>query len=199
MARSDIATTPASTKQGARPPRFSVVGKAVRRRPKLLNFWGPFLGAGIRVVEATPDWRYVRVELRQHWWNTNLVGTAFGGALFSMCDPFYMVMLLANVGRDYVVWDRGATIHFRRPGRGTVQAEFRLTEEQIAAVCAAADRDGRHDATFTVSVTDAEGNTVADVEKVVYLRSKKSTASQPPRAVDSPRAPVAQPDRAADF
>jgi acyl-coenzyme A thioesterase PaaI-like protein len=168
-------------------PRFSLVGRAVYRRPWLLNFWGPFLGAGIRVVESTPDWRYLRVELRQHWWNRNLVGTAFGGSLFAMCDPFYMVMLVINLGPDYLVWDRSATIHFRRPGRGTVHAEFRLSAEQIEAVRAAADRDGRHDATFAVTVTDAEGATVAEVEKVIYLRSRKSAADAGSPAVDSPR------------
>jgi len=169
------------------PSRFSAVGRAVYRWPGLLNLWGPFLGNGIRVVEATSDWRYVRVELRQHWWNKNLVGTAFGGALFAMCDPFYMVMLVINLGPDYLVWDRAATIHFRRPGRGTVHAEFRLSAEQLDAVRAAADRDGRHDATFTATVTDAEGTAVAEVEKVIYLRSRKSAAGAGSTAVDSPR------------
>jgi acyl-coenzyme A thioesterase PaaI-like protein len=177
----------ASRPRGGGSPRFSLVGRAVYRRPWLLNFWGPFLGAGIRVVESTPDWRYLRVELRQHWWNRNLVGTAFGGSLFAMCDPFYMVMLVVNLGDDYVIWDRAATIHFRRPGRGTVQAEFRLSAEQLQAVRAAADRDGRHDATFSIGVTDSEGTTIAEVEKVVYLRSKNAAAGPASPAVDSPR------------
>lgn len=180
-------TPESAPRKAAGPRRFNVVGKVAYRWPRLLNFWGPFLGSGIRIAEVGRDWRYVRVELRQHWWNRNLVGTAFGGTLFAMCDPFYMVMLVPNLGEDYVVWDKAGTIGFRRPGRGTLHAEFRLSAEQIEAVRAAADRDGRHDATFAITVTDAEGATVAEVEKVIYVRSKKAAASPPARAVDSQR------------
>ena len=57
-------------------------------------------------------------------WNRNFVGTHFGGSLYSMCDPFFVLILSAALGRDYVVWDKAAAIRFLRPGRGTVKATF---------------------------------------------------------------------------
>lgn len=142
-----------------------------RRWPRLLSAYPPFVGAGIRVAGVSSDWRYVRVEMRLRPWNRNLVGTHFGGSLYAMTDPFYMIMLVNNLDRGYMVWDRAATIRFRRPGRGTVAVEFRLTEEQIGAIRAAADRDGRTDQVLTAIVRDAAGETVAEVEKTIYVRA----------------------------
>ena len=42
-----------------------------------------------------------------------------------------MLMLMANLGRDYIVWDKAASIRYRKPGKGTVRAEFRLSDSQI--------------------------------------------------------------------
>src|SRR5271168_3206280 len=96
-----------------------------------VNLWPPFLGAGIRVKHIALDMKTVEVEMRLNFWNANYVGTHFGGSLFAMTDPFYMLMLMANLGRDYVVWDKAAIIRNRKPGRGTVRAEFRLSDSQI--------------------------------------------------------------------
>src|ERR1700761_5534369 len=99
-----------------------------------INLWPPFLGAGIRVTHIAPDMKAVDVEMKLRWWNANYVGTQFGGSLFAMTDAFYMLMLMANLGRDYIVWDKAASIRYRKPGKGTVRAEFRLTDEQIEEV-----------------------------------------------------------------
>ena len=108
---------------------------AARRIPHALrrwiNFWPPFLGAGIRVKRIAPDMKAIDVEMKLRWWNANYVGTHFGGSLFAMTDAFYMLMLMANLGRDYIVWDKAASIRYRKPGKGTVRAEFRLTDAQL--------------------------------------------------------------------
>src|ERR1700740_1827477 len=96
-----------------------------------ITLWPPFLGAGIRVKHIAPDMKAVDVEMKLRWWNANYVGTHFGGSLFAMTDAFYMLMVMANLGRDYVVWDKAAKIRYRKPGRGTVRAEFRLSDSQI--------------------------------------------------------------------
>jgi len=77
-----------------------------------LNLYAPFLGAGIRVKRLAPGWKEVDVEMKLRWWNANYVGTHYGGSLYSMTDPFLMVMLIENLGRDYIVWDKSATIRF---------------------------------------------------------------------------------------
>ena len=91
---------------------------------RLINLWPPFLGAGIRVTRIAPGWREVDVEMKLRRWNRNYVGTHYGGSLYSMADPFFMLMLIENLGREYIVWDKSASIRFRKPGKGVVRAEL---------------------------------------------------------------------------
>ena len=147
-----------------------------RRLLKYMRFYPPFLGAGIRIAHMSEDLREVVVEMKLHFWNANYVGTHYGGSLYSMADPFYMVMLIENLGRDYIVWDKAATIRFRRPGKGTMRAEFRLTQEQIDSLRAQADAQGKIEPTFRVEVRDASGEVVAEVEKLLHIRRKQHPA-----------------------
>ena len=150
--------------------------KAFQRHwPRLINFWPPFVGAGIRVTRIGPRWREIDVEMKLRRWNRNYVGTHYGGSLYSMTDPWFMLMLIENLGRDYIVWDKAASIRFRRPGRGVVRAQFRLTEEQIEEVRQALRGQEKVDRTFTVEVTDESGTVIAEVEKVIQARRKASS------------------------
>jgi Domain of unknown function (DUF4442) len=137
-----------------------------------VNLYPPFLGAGIRAKHIAEDLRTVEVEMPLHFWNKNYVGTHFGGSLYSMCDPFFMIMLIHNLGPDYIVWDKAATIRFKKPGQGTMKATFRLPEERIAEIRSQADANGKVEPTFTVQVTDGEGSVVAEVEKLLHVRRK---------------------------
>src|SRR5207248_567645 len=83
----------------------------------LWNFWPPFWGAGIKIDVISPDYKYVRTRLKRRPWTKNIVSTQFGGSIYAMTDPIYMVMLLMLLGRDYIVWDKAANIRFRKPGR----------------------------------------------------------------------------------
>lgn len=139
---------------------------------RLINWWPPLLGAGIRVTRLDADWRAVDVELKLRRWNRNYVGTHYGGSLYSMADPFYMVMLIENLGSGYVVWDKSANIRFRRPGKGTVRAEFRLTEEQIGEIKQALETEERIEREFLVDVKDESGAVVAEVRKLLHFRKK---------------------------
>ena len=145
---------------------------------KLMSFWPPFLGAGIRVKRISKDFTEVDVEMKLGIWNRNYVGVHFGGSLYAMTDPFYMLMLMENLGREYIVWDKAATIRFKRPGRGRVRAEFRLTRDQIEAIRARADREAKVEPVFQVRVIDSEGTLVAEVDKTLYVR-RKDRASRP--------------------
>jgi hypothetical protein len=138
---------------------------------RLLSLYPPYLGAGIR-VKAAPDLRTFEVWMRLRWWNRNYVKTHFGGSLYAMCDPFFMLILIEALGRGYVVWDKSATIHFRRPGRGTVSATFHIPQERVDEIRAAADAAGKVEPVFHVEVVDERGDVVAEVEKLVYVRRK---------------------------
>jgi Domain of unknown function (DUF4442) len=137
-----------------------------------LNLYAPFLGAGIRVKRLAPGWKEVDVEMKLRWWNANYVGTHYGGSLYSMTDPFFMVMLIENLGKDYIVWDKSATIRFKKPGRGTVFAEFRLTDPQIQEIKRALTTEKKIERVFTVEVKDESGTVIAEVEKLLHIRRK---------------------------
>jgi acyl-coenzyme A thioesterase PaaI-like protein len=137
-----------------------------------INLYPPLLGAGIRVTRLDRDWRAVDVEMKLRFWNRNYGGTHYGGSLYSMADPFYMLMLIENLGRDYIVWDKAATIRFRRPGRGRMTAEFRLTDAQLTDIRQQLQKAERIEPTFTVEVRDDAGEIVAIVEKVIQVKKK---------------------------
>ena len=143
-----------------------------RHLRRLMNLWPPFLGAGIRVKRLDRDWRAVEVEMKLRFWNSNYVGTHYGGSLYSMTDPFYMLMLIENLGRDYVVWDKAATIRFRKPGSGTMRASFRLSEEQLNEIREGLKIEDKVEPVFTVEVKDEAGTVVAEVEKRLHVRKR---------------------------
>src|SRR5215831_675656 len=151
--------------------RISFGAKGMRR---LFNFWPPFRAAGIRVREIAPDFRSATVELRMKLLNRNYVGTHFGGSLFSMTDPFFMILMMKNLGPDYVVWDKQGTVRFLKPARGTVTARFHLPEERIAEAREATAAGAKFEPVFRVDIVDAEGVTVADVEKTLHIRRRKA-------------------------
>jgi hypothetical protein len=143
-----------------------------------LNIYPPFLGAGIRVRRIQSDWKAIDVEMKMRFWNANYVGTHYGGSLYSMTDPFYMLMLIHNLGGDYIVWDKSAAIRFRRPGRGTVRTEFRLTDAQLDEIRDKLRMQEKIEPTFPVEVRDESGDVVALVEKVLHIRKKPSENSK---------------------
>ena len=110
--------------------------------------------------------------MKLRFWNTNYVGTHFGGSLYSMTDPFYMLMLIQNLGPNYIVWDKAAHIRFRRPGTGTVRAHFQLTEARLEEIRRILETQPKYEPSFTVEVKNSAGEVVAEVEKVLHIRKK---------------------------
>lgn len=139
----------------------------------LINFWPPFLGAGIRITRLDPNYRAIDVEMKLRFWNRNYVGTHYGGSLYSMTDPFFMVMLINILGPGYIVWDKSASISFRRPGRGTVRAHFEISDEQIASIRQQLETAEKIEPAFSVDVKDIAGEVIAEVQKVLSIRRKR--------------------------
>jgi acyl-coenzyme A thioesterase PaaI-like protein len=146
--------------------------QSIRKRLifRLLNFWPPYFFSGIRVTRLDPAGGVAEVELKAHWWNRNYHGTAYGGSLFSMCDPFFALILIEHLGPRFMVWDKTASIRFRRPGIGTVRARFEIPPEQIEAIREAAMREGKAEPVFLTHILDGRGEVVAAVEKVVHVK-----------------------------
>lgn len=139
---------------------------------KLMWIWPPFLGAGISVKNFSPDFTSLEVQMKMRFWNKNYVGTHFGGSLYSMTDPFYMLMLLHLLGKKYIVWDKSSSIRYKIPAKGTVYAKFSLSAEQIERIRVEADKEIKIEPEFTLQITDKEGNVVAEVKKVLHISKK---------------------------
>jgi acyl-coenzyme A thioesterase PaaI-like protein len=139
----------------------------------LFNWWPVFRGMGIKVREIAPDFRHVTVELRMKLLNRNYVGTHFGGSMFAMADPFWMVMMMQVLGKGYVVWDKAGAVRFRRPGRGTLTAKFEVTQAMVDEVIAKTAGGEKFEPTYAVDLVDGEGAVVATVEKTLHIRRKK--------------------------
>jgi acyl-coenzyme A thioesterase PaaI-like protein len=145
-----------------------------RFRERMINFYLPLVGAGIRSHPI--DERTVRVELKMNALNRNIVGVHFGGSLYAMCDPWFMLMLMRLLGTDYIVWDKSASIQFLQPGRGTMTATFHIPEERVAEIRQQADLGKKIEPIFIVDVLNSQGQPVAHVEKLLYVRKKRTVA-----------------------
>jgi hypothetical protein len=137
-----------------------------------MNMWPPLMGAGIRIKSVSVDRLTVVVVMKLGLLNRNIVGVHFGGSLYAMCDPFFMLILMEQLGKDYIVWDKAASIRFIRPGRGRVSATFHIPQEKIDEIRKAADTSRKVEPTFTVQVLDHAGAIVAEVEKLLHVRRK---------------------------
>jgi Domain of unknown function (DUF4442) len=137
------------------------------------NLWPCYRGTGARVTFIAGDWREVQVRIPLSWRTRNYVGTIFGGSLYAAVDPFFMIMLMKNLGPDYVVWDKAASIRFRKPGRGTLRASFRLEEAEVAEICRLLLGQPKVDRTYLVQLVDSAGVVHAEVEKVIHISLRK--------------------------
>uniref|UniRef100_B1XUW7 Thioesterase superfamily protein n=1 Tax=Polynucleobacter necessarius subsp. necessarius (strain STIR1) TaxID=452638 RepID=B1XUW7_POLNS len=138
-----------------------------------MNLWPPFLGAGITVEKIAKDFRYAKVRLKPGLLNRNILGVHFGGSLFAMTDPFFMMMVTQNIGKEYIVWDQAAKIEFLKPGKGSVHASFVLTQEQIDDIVNTAESGNKILRDFVADVIDREEDVVARITKTLYIRKKR--------------------------
>jgi acyl-coenzyme A thioesterase PaaI-like protein len=139
---------------------------------RLLNLWPPFLFNSIRLLTLSDDWSEARVVLRLRPWNRNYVRTQFGGNLFAMTDPFWMLLAMHQLGRDYLVWDKAGAIDFVAPGREDVYAHFKLEPSVVEELRQAAAGGGKVLRWFETEVATASGEVVARVRKQLYVRLK---------------------------
>lgn len=134
------------------------------------NLFPAYRGSGGRVTYIADDFQEVRIKLPLSLRTRNAVGTIFGGSMYGAVDPIYMIMLMRLLGREYVVWDKTASIRFRKPGRTTLRATFRIDDTELDAIRAATAAGEPVDRTYNVDLIDAEGTVYASVEKVIYVR-----------------------------
>ncbi len=138
------------------------------------NFFPAYRGTGARITYIAADWREVRIKLPLNWRTRNYVGTIYGGSMYAAVDPFHMVMLIRILGSDYIVWDKAATIQFKRPGSSTLYATFILDDQEIETIKANLTQQPSVDRVYHVDLTDEDGVVYAAVEKTIYIRRKET-------------------------
>ena len=146
---------------------------SIRKVVNFLRFYPPYLGAGVSVKHINEDMTSITVQMKMRFWNRNYVGTHFGGSLYSMCDPWYMFILLEHLGKECVIWDKGAEIDFVSPGKGTMTATFEIDHQTIEQLREQAQDNQKHLPVFHTSVFDEDGQVVATVKKILYVRKKR--------------------------
>jgi acyl-coenzyme A thioesterase PaaI-like protein len=135
-------------------------------------FFACYRGTGARLRYIAADWSEVRLDLPLSWRTRNYVGTIFGGSIYAAVDPIYMIMLIRRLGPEFVVWDKAATILFKKPGRETLRARFTVTDGELAAIRAELDSQRSVDRTYLVELVDGSGSICSTVEKIIYIRKR---------------------------
>ncbi len=137
------------------------------------NWFPAYRATGARIEYVAHDWMEIRIRLPLNWRTRNYVGTLFGGSIYGAVDPVYMLMLIKTLGPGYEVWDKAASIRFRRPGRSTLRAVFRLDAAELQAIRAEVAAAGRSERRYTVELVDEAGEVCASCEKVLSIRARR--------------------------
>src|SRR5262245_59503073 len=133
----------------------------------MLNLWPCYWGTGGRVTFIASDWRAANVRLNLGLRTRNYVGTIFGGSIYAAIDPIYMLLLNKILGPSFVVWDKAATVRFKKPGRGKLNAQFVVTEDEIATIRDLSSQAKSIDRVYPVEFRDSDGDLVASIEKTI--------------------------------
>ncbi len=136
------------------------------------NLFPAYRGTGARITYIAADWREVRIKLPLNWRTRNYVGTIYGGSMYAAVDPIYMIMLIQLLGPDYVVWDKAASIRFKKPGKATLYARFVIDETETAAIKAALLDQPAIDRVYQIDLAGRDAIVHASVEKTIYIRRK---------------------------
>lgn len=140
----------------------------------LINFYPPYWATGIVIKRVSPDFRELIVQMKKRFYNRNYVNTHFGGSLYAMVDPFYMLMLIQILGKEYIVWDKSARIDFVKPGHGTVSAKFVIADEMVSDIIQNTADGSKYLPELPINVTDEQGDVVCRVIKTLYIRKKQT-------------------------
>lgn len=136
------------------------------------NFFPAYRGTGARITYIAADWREIRIKLPLSWRTRNYVGTIYGGSMYAAVDPIFMIMLIKLLGPAYVVWDKAASIRFKKPGKSTLSARFVIDEAETEAIKAELAGRPAIDRVYQIDLVDHDGVVHASVEKTIYIRRR---------------------------
>lgn len=142
------------------------------------NLFPAYRGSGARVLYISADYCEMRVKIPLSWRTRNYVGTIYGGSMYAGIDPIYMLMLIKTLGAGYIVWDKAANIHFKRPGKETLFADFLLTQEELDEIKKTLQTQKSVDRIYTVELKDKNGKIHCLIEKTLYIANKQDKINE---------------------
>lgn len=139
----------------------------------LMNWYPMYFGTGGKVLLWAGDSSEVHLRLKLNLWTYNAVGTIFGGSLFAAADPFYMLMLMRALGKNYVVWDKAAHIRFKKPAKVVLYAVLKITEGDLQSIKTQVRESGHATKTFSIHWLDKDQVVYAEIERQCYIADKE--------------------------
>ncbi len=142
------------------------------------NFFPAYRASGARLTYISSDFLEMRMELRLTGRTRNYVGAMFGGSMYASVDPIYMMILIKNLGPEYIVWDKAATIRFKKPGKTNLYARFAIDENEVDAIRTILEKCHSADRLYHVELKNDQGVVCAEVDKTVYIRRRDHEKKQ---------------------
>ncbi|MDQ4123549.1 MAG: DUF4442 domain-containing protein [Acidobacteriota bacterium] len=136
------------------------------------NFFPAYFGTGAWISYIADDFHELHLEIPLSWRTRSYVGTIFGGSMFASVDPILMVLFIRILGSNYIVWDKAATIRFKRPGKETLFAKFLISAAEIAEIKAELEMRKSLDRVYRIELTNRAGKVHAIIEKTIYFAKK---------------------------
>ncbi|MFO1302899.1 MAG: DUF4442 domain-containing protein [Burkholderiales bacterium] len=149
----------------------------------IFNLFPCYRRTGVKVTYVSPDYHEVRIELPLNWKTRGYNGSTFGGSMYACVDPVYMTMISWSLGKQYIAWDKAATIDFKKPGRGKLFSTFKLPPGEVDAIRAELETVERVERIYVVELVDAAGVVHAEFRKTIQVkkrRPKPATVAPPP-------------------
>ncbi|APX98995.1 DUF4442 domain-containing protein [Lacinutrix venerupis] len=135
--------------------------------------WSPmYKRSTAKLIQVSDNLQYVKIRLKPSWKNRNYAGSIFGGSMLSATDPIYMIQLIQILGDDFVVWDKAASIKYKRPAKETIYAEFIFLDEEIEAIKSEIKLKNEVNITKKLTLKNTDNIVFAEIEKTMYAATK---------------------------
>ena len=137
------------------------------------NFWPCIWCTGGKIEFISADHHEMHVSLKLNIRTRNRVGTVFGGSIYSSVDPYFMLMFMQILGKDYVVWDKAASVKFIRPIVKAVKCRFLISEELVQEVKQKISEQDEYTFDMPLRYEDDNGLVYAVFNKTIYAAGKE--------------------------
>ncbi|EQA45452.1 PF14539 domain protein [Leptospira broomii serovar Hurstbridge str. 5399] len=138
-----------------------------------LNYWPCIWCTGGKIEFISSDFKELHVGLSLKLRTLNRVGTVYGGSIYSSVDPYFMLLMMWILGKDYVVWDKAAKIKFIRPITEKIRTRFLIPEELITETKEKISQNGETTFDLPLKYENENGTVFATFEKSIYAASKE--------------------------